>query len=382
MPDASNENAERLSRYLDELRQKVPTVSPEEVRDMADSGILIIDVRESFETSAGTVPGAILIERGMLELDIGKHAPQADQPLVLMCAGGDRSAMSADALMKMGYQRVFNLAGGFNAWRNQGLPVTRPALLDDQARSRYLRHLAIAEVGEAGQRKLLESRVLIIGAGGLGSPAALYLAAAGVGGITLVDDDRVERSNLQRQILHSDHLIGHLKTESAAQRLHALNPDIEIHTRDLRANESNVSELLAGHDVIVDGSDNFPTRYLLNEACIDLGLPLVYGAVLRFVGQVGVFHVAAGDQPCYRCLFPEPPNAEDAPNCAEAGVLGVMPGVIGTLQATETLKLLLGIGQPLVSRLLHYDALKGSFRTTRLVRDPECPSCGKAQSAR
>ena len=381
MSDASNENADRLGRYLDRLRERVPKVSPDAARDMVGEGALLIDIRESWETVEGTVPDALLIERGMLELDIGRHVPEADRNLILMCAGGDRSAISAAALSDMGYPNVFNLEGGYNAWRARGLPVARAATLDDTARQRYLRHLAITEVGEAGQRKLLDSRVFITGAGGLGSPAALYLAAAGVGHITLVDDDVVERSNLQRQILHSDHLVGHAKTESAAQRLHALNPDIEIHTIDARLNEDNVDELLAGHDVVLDGSDNFPTRYLLNDACIRLGLPLVYGAVLRFVGQVAVFHPSAGNEACYRCLFPEPPLAEDAPNCAEAGVLGVMPGVIGTLQATETLKLLLGIGQPLISRLVHFDALAGTFRTTRLVPDPACPACGPYSKA-
>ena len=375
MSDASNENADRLGRYLDRLRQRVPKVSPDEARDMLEDGAVLIDIRESWETGEGTVPGALLIERGMLELDIGQHVPEADRTLILMCAGGDRSAISADALAEMGYANVFNLEGGYNAWRTRGLPSSRPSLLDDAARSRYQRHLAIAEIGEAGQKKLVDSRVFITGAGGLGSPAALYLAAAGVGHITLIDDDVVERSNLQRQILHSDHLVGHAKTESAAQRLHALNPDIDIRTITARLTADNADELLSGHDVVLDGSDNFPTRYLLNDACIRLGLPLVYGAVLRFVGQVAVFHPAASDEACYRCLFPEPPLAEDAPNCAEAGVLGVMPGVIGTLQATETLKLLLGIGQPLVSRLLHFDALAGSFRTTRLVPDPDCPAC-------
>ena len=343
---------------------------------MVEDNALIIDIRESWETSGGTVPDALLIERGMLELNIAREEPAVDRPLILMCAGGDRSAISAESLGRMGYENVFNLAGGFNAWRDEGLPVTRPSMLDDAARSRYLRHLAIEEIGEKGQKRLLDSRVFITGAGGLGSPAALYLAAAGVGHITLIDDDRVERSNLQRQILHSDHLVGHLKTESAAQRLHALNPDITIATLNERLGEDNAHGLLAGHDVIIDGSDNFPTRYLLNEACIRLALPLVYGAVLRFMGQVAVFHPTSDQQPCYRCLFPEPPLAEDAPNCAEAGVLGVMPGVIGTLQAAETLKLLLGIGQPLISRLLHYNALEGTFRTTRLVRDPACRSCG------
>ncbi len=379
MSDASNEKADRLSRYLERLRQRVPAVSPDKAREMLGEDALIIDIRESWETSAGTIPGALLIERGMLELDIGQHVPETDRKLVLMCAGGDRSAISADALLSLGYEQVFNLEGGFNAWRARGLPVSRPALLDDMARGRYLRHLSLPEVGEAGQRKLLESRVFITGAGGLGSPAALYLAAAGVGHITLIDNDRVERSNLQRQILHSDHLVGHAKTESAAQRLHALNPDIEIRTIASRLTDDNAEELLGGHDVIVDGSDNFPTRYLLNETCIRLGLPLVYGAVMRFAGQVAVFHPAAGNQACYRCLFPEPPLAEDAPSCAEAGVLGVMPGVIGTLQATETLKLLLEIGQPLLSRLVHFDALAGSFRTTRLVPDPDCPACGRGR---
>ena len=375
MSDASNEKADRLNRYLDDLKSRVRSVTPEKARRMVDEDALIIDVRESWETADGTVPGALLIERGMLELSIGRAEPAVDRPLILMCAGGDRSAISAQSLGQMGYENVFNLTGGFNAWRDQGLPVTRPSLLDDAARARYLRHLAIEEVGEKGQKRLLDSRVFITGAGGLGSPAALYLAAAGVGCITLIDNDRVERSNLQRQILHSDHLVGHLKTESAAQRLHALNPDIRIETISQRLTEDNAEQLLEGHDVIVDGSDNFPTRYLLNDTCIRLGLPLVYGAVLRFTGQVAVFHAGAGDQPCYRCLFPEPPLDQDAPNCAQAGVLGVMPGVIGTLQATETLKLLLGIGQPLISRLIQYNALDATFRTTRLIPDPECPAC-------
>ena len=381
MSDASNEKADRLGRYLEKARQGVPSASPQEARDLLGDGALLIDIRESWETREGTVPGALLIERGMLELDIPEQVSDVERPLILMCAGGDRSALSARSLSDMGYARVFNLEGGYNAWRSAGLPTTRASGLDDAARSRYQRHLAIAEIGEPGQQKLLDSRVFITGAGGLGSPAALYLAAAGVGHITLVDDDCVERSNLQRQILHSDHLVGHAKTESAAQRLHALNPDIEIRTISTRLEAGNVDDLLAGHDVILDGSDNFPTRYLLNEACLRLGLPLVYGAVLRFVGQVGVFHPSSGNQACYRCLFPEAPHAEDAPNCAEAGVLGVMPGVIGTLQATETLKLLLGIGQPLISRLVHFDALAGSFRTTRLVADPECPACRHLQQA-
>lgn len=353
----------------------MPEVSPARAQALADEGAVIIDIRESWELGDGTVPGAKVIERGMLEMNIGDHLDDSNQPVVLMCDGGNRSLMSAQALRKMGYGNVSSLEGGFTAWREAGLPTTRPRVLDESARSRYLRHLAIAEVGESGQQKLLDSRVFIVGAGGLGSPAALYLAAAGVGRITLIDNDRVERSNLQRQILHSDHLVGHPKTESAAQRLNALNPDIEIITIDERLGDENVDELVSGQDVIIDGSDNFPTRYLLNDACIRQSLPLVYGAVLRFAGQVGVFRAGDGQAPCYRCLFPEPPAPEDSPNCAEAGVLGVMPGVIGALQATETLKLLLDIGEPLVSRLLTYDALAGTFRATRLVRDPECAWC-------
>lgn len=368
-------SADRLKAYLDEARSQVRSLSPEQAQRAQDGGALLIDIRESWETAGGSAAGAVLIERGQLELEIGRHAPDPEQSIVLMCAAGNRSALSVRSLEAMGYRKVANLSGGWNAWCQAGLPTERPRGLDDRARQRYLRHLAIEDIGEAGQRKLLDSRVFIAGAGGLGSPAALYLAAAGVGRISLVDDDRVERSNLQRQILHSDHLIGHPKTESAAQRLHALNPDIQVETFSERITQANVDALIRDHDVVIDGSDNFPTRYLLNDACVRQRLPLVYGAVLRFAGQLAVFRAGDGRAPCYRCLFPQPPAPEDSPSCAEAGVLGVMPGVIGTLQAAETLKLLLDLGQPLVSRLLHYDALAGGFRETRLVRDPDCNYC-------
>lgn len=368
-------NADRLNAYLDEARSQVRSLSPEQARRAQDEGAVLIDIRESWETAAGSAAGALQIERGQLELQIGRHAPDPEQPIVLMCAAGDRSALSARALQAMGYRKVANLDGGWNAWRQADMPTDHPRTLDERARQRYLRHFAIENIGESGQQKLLDSRVFIAGAGGLGSPAALYLAAAGVGRISLVDDDRVERSNLQRQILHSDYLIGHAKTESAAQRLHALNPDIRLDTVSERITADNVDALIRDHHVVIDGSDNFPTRYLLNDACVRQGLPLVYGAVLRFAGQVGVFRAGDGRSPCYRCLFPQAPAPEDAPSCAEAGVLGVMPGVIGTLQAAETLKLLLDLGQPLVSRLLHYDALAGRFRETRLVRDPDCEVC-------
>ena len=377
MDDAGKSASDRLSRHLEELDREVEQVSPEQARQLAGQGGVIIDIRDPQEMGAGTAAGALLLTRGMLELEIGTRVPEIERPVILMCAGGDRSRLSAASLKRMGYGQVASMKGGFDAWREADLPIKEVDDLGDQRRSRYLRHLAIAEVGEAGQQRLAESHVLIVGAGGLGSPAALYLAAAGVGRLTLVDGDRVERSNLQRQILHSDHLVGHLKTESAAQRLHALNPDIQIDTRAERISPENAGELIAKADVIIDGSDNFPTRYLLNEFCVRLEKPLVYGAVLRFIGQVAVFDGRDAETPCYRCLFPEPPRPEDAPNCAEAGVLGVMPGVIGSLQATETLKLLLGIGDPLTNRLLRYDALKGEFRTTRLVRDPQCPTCGE-----
>lgn len=375
MSKESRERADRLDDLLARARSRVDQLTPDEARRQAGQGARIVDVRESWEMVQGTVPDALHIERGMLELEIGSEVPDTGQPLIMMCAGGERSALSALVLKELGYQEVFNLAGGFNAWREHGLPVVRPKQLDESVRARYLRHLSIAEVGESGQRRLLESRVFITGAGGLGSPAALYLAAAGVGRLTLVDDDVVERSNLQRQILHSDHLVGQPKTWSAVERIRALNPEVEVDAIETRLTNDNADKLLEGHDVVLDGSDNFPTRYALNDACVRLGLPLVYGAVLRFSGQVGVFKAGDGVEPCYRCLFPEPPLPEDSPSCAEAGVLGVMPGVIGTLQAAETLKLLLGIGEPLISRLLQYDALSATFRSTRLVRDPECRCC-------
>jgi sulfur-carrier protein adenylyltransferase/sulfurtransferase len=358
------------------LKDCVGEVEASDIPGLLEQGTILLDIRERHELTAGTAAGARLLGRGMLELAIGEIVDDVEQPLVLMCAGGDRSLLSAASLASMGYRRVFNLAGGFNAWREAGLPIAAVEIDELEYLERYARHLAIPEIGEAGQKRLADSHVLIVGAGGLGSPAALYLAAAGVGCLTIIDADRVERSNLQRQILHSDHLIGHLKTESAAQRLHALNPEIEIRTVSSRLGDDNADRLVAAADLVVDGSDNFPTRYLLNDVCIRHRKPLVYGAVMRFSGQVAVFDAGDGRSPCYRCLFPEPPRPEDAPNCAEAGVLGVMPGVIGCLQATEALKLLLDLGEPLRSRLLIFDALAGSFRSVKLVRDPACSSCG------
>lgn len=362
-----------IARRLEALAGQIPQVEPTEARALMREGALLVDVREPHEVADGAPVGALHLRRGFLELEIDRAVPDPETPLVLMCGGGQRSLLSAATLKELGYTRVHNLSGGFGAWRDAGLPVAREAALGDTDYARYARHLAIPDVGEAGQRKLKAGRVLIIGAGGLGSPVALYLAAAGVGNIGLVDDDVVERSNLQRQILHSDHLIGHPKTESASGRIHALNPDIEVITHPVRLNRDNVDSILEPWDVVVDGADNFPTRYLLNDACMRLGKPMVYGAVFRFSGQIAVFRPGGGA--CYRCLFPEAPPPEEAPSCAEAGVLGVIPGVIGCLQATEVLKLLLGIGEVLEGRLLNFDGLSGRFRETGIERDPDCPGC-------
>ena len=315
------------------------------------------------------------VPRGYLELRIENVAPDRSRPIVLYCAGGARSALAARSLEELGYENVNSLAGGFGAWKNAGLPYVVPRVLTDDQRLRYSRHLLIPEVGEAGQLKLLDARVLLIGAGGLGSPAGLYLAAAGVGTLGIVDTDTVDASNLQRQILHNTERIGRLKTESARETITALNPDVHVVEHRLRLSAENVLDVIADYDVIVDGADNFPTRYVLNDASVILGKPVVHGSIFRFEGQTTVF--APGQGPCYRCLFPEPPPAEMAPSCAEAGVLGVLPGIVGSLQAVEALKLILGIGEPLIGRLLLYDALETSFRELRLRRDPACPACGE-----
>ncbi|WP_298378503.1 molybdopterin-synthase adenylyltransferase MoeB [Azospirillum sp.] len=363
-------------RRLAELRARIPEVAADAALALQHGGALLVDVREDEETASGSPVGALRLPRGFLELRIEEKAPDSARTLVLMCAGGARSLFAAEDLARLGYSDVRSLAGGFSAWKAAGLPVETPPQLDAAQRERYRRHLTMPEVGEAGQHRLLRSRVALIGAGGLGSPIALYLAAAGVGRLTLIDDDKVERSNLQRQILHSESRLGQRKVESGRTALLDLNPTIEVVAHDVRLDSSNVLELLGGHDVVVDGSDNLPTRYLVNDACLRLGVPNVYGAIFRFEGQVAVFGGAApGLRPCYRCLFPEPPPAEYAPSCAEAGVLGVLPGVIGTIMAAETIKLLLGLGEPMVGRLLMYDGLRGEFSEIAVPVDPECPSC-------
>jgi molybdopterin/thiamine biosynthesis adenylyltransferase/rhodanese-related sulfurtransferase len=338
-------------------------------------GALMLDVREDDERAAGYASGSIGLPRAEIEQRIASLAPSHDREILAICAGGSRSLLAAKTLRGLGYVNARSVRGGHARWQDEGLPMEQGALGVD-AGERYARHLVLPEIGLAGQKKLLRARVVLIGAGGLGAPIALYLAAAGVGTLTLIDDDVVERSNLQRQIIHADARIGMPKVESARSALNALNPSIRIEAVRERVRAANVEALLHGHDVIIDGADNFPARYLLSTASLRLGLPLVYGAVHRFSGQVSVFDPRRADSPCYRCLFPQPPSAAEAPNCSEAGVLGVMPGIVGLLQANEALKLILGVGEPLVGRLLCHDALAGAFRELRLPRDPECPGCG------
>lgn len=361
-----------------ELKADIGEVDPAEALALQAQGAVLIDVREADEVAQGSPVGALRLGRGFLELRVEDAVPELDRPVVTMCGSGVRSLFAAEDLRRLGYRRVVSMAGGFGRWKAQGLPFEVPPQLDEDARERYSRHLLMPEVGEAGQLKLLASRVLLVGAGGLGSPAAFYLAAAGIGKLGLVDHDVVDRSNLQRQILHTEAAVGTSKVESARKTLLALNSGVAVETFDTRLTSANVEAVFGGFDLVVDGSDNFPTRYLVNDACVRLGLPCVHGAVYRFEGQATVFWPGYAQRrgPCYRCLFPEPPPPEFAPSCAEAGVLGVLPGVIGLLQAVEALKIVLGVGDPLVGRLLAYDALAGRFTEYRVERDPACAWCG------
>lgn len=363
--------------WLADLRQRVPEISPAEAFSRQAQGALLVDVREDSERAAGSPTGALGLSRGFLELRIEDNEPDRDRPILAVCASGRRSLLAAEALQRMGYRNVASVAGGFERWKTEGLPVTAGSSLDADAAERYARQLRLPQVGEAGQLKLNQAKVVLLGAGGLGAPAALYLAAAGVGQLTLIDDDHVERSNLHRQVIHADARVGMAKTESARMTLSTLNPRIRVELRNERLRADNVESLLSGHDLVIDGADNFPARYLLAAATRRLNMPMIYGAVERFTGQVSVFDPRRAESPCYRCLFPEPPDAADAPNCSEAGVLGVLPGIVGLLQATEALKLILGIGEPLIGRLLSFDTLGMHFRETRLPRDPECPGCSQ-----
>jgi len=356
----------------------IQEITPREAHQRQSQGAVLVDVREDHERALGMAEGARGIARAELEEDPGFHFADHDVELVLICQSGGRSMLAAQTLERLGYAHVASVRGGTSRWIAEGLPLTQPeADVDHDFHDRYSRHLLLPEIGLRGQRRLELARVLMIGAGGLGSPAAFYLAAAGVGHLRIADDDVVERSNLQRQILHADTDIGMPKVDSAETRLSALNPRTKVEAVAERVTSANVERLLEDVDVVLDGADNFPVRYLLNDACVKLGKPLVYGAVHRFTGQVSVFDAGRqrGVAPCYRCLFPEPPPPEAAPNCSEAGVLGVLPGVVGMLQATEVLKLLLHVGEPLTGRLLNFDALSMRFRETRLPPDPDCPLC-------
>jgi molybdopterin/thiamine biosynthesis adenylyltransferase/rhodanese-related sulfurtransferase len=362
---------------LQQVRSEISEIDATHARERIESGEpVVVDVREQDEWDEGHIAGAVHIPRGHLESRIERLAPDPSRPVVVYCSAGNRSAFAAKTLTDLGYEDVVSLAGGFTDWKRNGFPVQLQAGLDAPRRARYSRHLLSPEVGEEGQLKLLDSKVLLIGAGGLGSPASLYLAAAGVGRIGIVDADVVDESNLQRQIVHSTDSLGEPKVESAKRTIEALNPDVEVVAYKERLTTENIERILAdGWDVIVDGADNFPTRYLVNDASIWHKIPVVHGSIYRFEGQVTVFKPYEG--PCYRCLFPTPPPPELAPSCAEGGVLGVLPGVIGSLQASEALKLALGIGEPLVGRLLLFDALAATFDEVKLRRDPDCPVCGE-----
>jgi len=363
-------------QLLSQVKTEIDEIDAQAATPLLENGSVFVDVREQSEWDEGHIPGAIHVPRGNLESRIENAVPDRGSRIVVYCASGARSAFATKTLEELGYVDVVNLAGGYTDWKRNGFPTVLPKSLGEEQRRRYSRHLLIPEVGEEGQLRLLESRILLIGAGGLGSPASLYLAAAGVGTLGIVDDDAVDATNLQRQIVHSTERLGDSKAESAKRTIEALNPDVTVKTFQERLTSENVDRILGeGWDVIVDGADNFPTRYLLNDASIWHDIPVVHGSIFRFEGQVTVFKPHEG--PCYRCLFPTPPPPELAPSCAEGGVLGVLPGVVGSIQATEALKLALGIGDSLAGRLLLYDALAATFTEVTLRRDPNCPVCGE-----
>jgi adenylyltransferase/sulfurtransferase len=363
--------------YLASVKQQIREETAQEAAERlaVEPRPVVLDVREREEYEQGMIPDSIHIPRGNLETRIESRVPDRSTPVVIYCASGTRSAYAAKTMADLGYTDVVSLAGGFSGWKQNGYDWTLPRTLRPDQFERYSRHVLIPEVGEEGQLRLLESKVLLIGAGGLGSPAALYLAAAGVGTLGIIDADVVDASNLQRQILHTVDRIGTPKVDSAEATIHALNPDVAVVKYAARLTSENVLDVITGYDVIVDGTDNFPTRYLLNDASLVTGIPVVHGSIYQFEGSVTVYK--PHDGPCYRCQFPEPPPPELAPSCAEGGVLGVLPGVIGTLQATEAVKLVLGIGEPLVGRQLRYDALAMEFFELKMHRDPECPVCSK-----
>ncbi|GIW41320.1 MAG: molybdopterin biosynthesis protein MoeB [Candidatus Binatia bacterium] len=374
--------AKTFREILEEAKKTVPEWSVDEVRQRLSNGkgFLLLDVREKEEYREGHLPGAVSLPRGFLEMRVEEVVPDKSTPIVAYCAGGTRSLLAAKILKEMGYENVVSMAGGYNAWKNAGYPWEQERKFTPEQVERYSRHFILPEVGERGQAKLLDAKVLLVGAGGLGSPAAYYLAAAGVGTLGIVDHDLVDRSNLQRQILHSEDRIGMPKVESAKRTLEALNPDVRVVPYRERLTSQNILSILADYDIVVDGCDNFPTRYLVNDACVMTGKPNVHGSIFQFEGQATVFYPGKG--PCYRCLFPEPPPPGAAPSCQEAGVLGVLPGLVGCVQALETIKLILGIGRPLIGRMVYFDTLGMELRIHKMRRDPKCPVCGDEPTVR
>jgi molybdopterin/thiamine biosynthesis adenylyltransferase/rhodanese-related sulfurtransferase len=364
---------------LRQVKSEIEEIDPSEVKELLDEGVVVVDVRESEEVAAGHLPGAKHVPRSYLESRIEGIVPDRFASVILYCASGVRSAYAARTLSEdLGYQNVKSMTGGITLWKDRGYEVVVPRSFTAEQRDRYSRHLLIPEIGVEGQQKLLDAKVLLLGAGGLGSPTALYLAAAGVGTLGIVDDDVVDLSNLQRQVIHNSERVGAPKVDSAEQSIKALNPDVKVVKYPVRLKAENVMEIIEGYDVIVDGVDNFPTRYLLNDATVRLRIPVVSASILGFDGQLSVFKPYEG--PCYRCLFREPPPAELAPSCGANGVLGVLPGTMGLLQATEVVKLIVGIGDPAIGRLLLYDALGATLTEVKVRRDPECPICSRDPS--
>ncbi|HEV7753517.1 MAG TPA: molybdopterin-synthase adenylyltransferase MoeB, partial [Baekduia sp.] len=368
------------AEYIKQVKAQIDEVDPSAVSEVAGAdGVVIVDVRESDEWDAGHLPGARHVPRGHLESRIEGAAPDRSQRVLLYCASGNRSALAAKTLRdELGYEHVESMTGGYTLWKDRGYAVEVPRTFTPEQRQRYSRHFLLPEVGVEGQQKLLDAKVLLLGAGGLGSPTALYLAAAGVGTLGIVDDDTVDVSNLQRQVIHTTETVGTPKVDSAERAIHALNPDVDVRKYQVRLDASNIVDIIKDYDIVVDGVDNFPTRYLLNDASVRLKIPVVSAAILGFEGQLSVF--APYDGPCYRCLFRQPPPAELAPSCGANGVLGVLPGTMGLLQATEVVKLIIGQGSPLIGRLLIYDALDATTTELKVRRDPECPICSREPS--
>jgi molybdopterin/thiamine biosynthesis adenylyltransferase/rhodanese-related sulfurtransferase len=364
------------AEFIRQIKSQIDEVDPSQVHEELGNGSVIVDVRENDEVAQGKLPGAVHVPRGHLESRIEGAAPDRSQRVVLYCASGNRSALAAKTLTEdLGYENVESMTGGYTLWKDRGYEVEVPRQWSPEQRQRYSRHFLLPEIGEDGQQKLLDSKVLLLGAGGLGSPTALYLAAAGVGTLGIVDDDVVDVSNLQRQVIHTTDRVGMSKVGSAEQQINALNPDVKVVKYETRLDSSNIMEIIEGYDVIVDGVDNFPTRYLLNDATVRLQIPVVSASILGFDGQLSIFDPYNG--PCYRCLYPVPPPAELAPSCGANGVLGVLPGTMGLLQATEVVKLVIGEGDPLIGRLLLYDALAATFTEVKVRRDPDCPICSR-----